>query len=171
MRLGWRRASSILPVMIVLLGLTAAAMAQSGDEAAYGRTITVGPGETHGDVSCVRCTVYVRGRVNGDIAVVDGRLVVEGTVTHDIAVFWGDIRLGDGASVGGDVASLGGTVKRSPTAVVKGDVASMGRGAFLAAVIGCFVFAAVVIVLFIWFLVWLVRRGRPAAGQPLVRRA
>jgi hypothetical protein len=113
----------------------------------------------------------VRGRVNGDIAVVDGRLVVEGTVTHDIAVFWGDIRLGDGASVGGDVASLGGTVKRSPTAVVKGDVASMGRGAFLAAVIGCFVFAAVVIVLFIWFLVWLVRRGRPAAGQPLVRRA
>lgn len=173
MRVGWTGTRSVVSILVVLLGLTVSSMAQqSQDEVAYGHTITVGPGDTHGEIACVRCTVYVRGKVNGDIAVFGGRLVVEGTVNQDVAVFWGDIRLGDSAYVGGDIAAMGGAIKRSPSAVVKGDMASLGRGAFLAGVLGTFVIAAAILGGFIWFLVWLVRRGRPAGGQPVgVRRA
>ncbi|MGZ4818142.1 MAG: hypothetical protein ACXVZJ_05925, partial [Terriglobales bacterium] len=48
---------------VVFLGLASLSFAQDNDEVAIGRTITVAPNETRGDIACVHCSVYVRGTV------------------------------------------------------------------------------------------------------------
>lgn len=170
MRLG-RRTTSIILAGLVCFGLGAIALAQQpGDEVGYGRTITVPAGETHGDITCFDCTVYVRGTVAGDVAVFGGQAVIEGTITGDVAVFWGDIRLGDGAHIGGDADALGGSVKRSPTAAVKGDAVSFGRGTFMAGSILGLAITAALVFLFIWLLIWLFRRNRTVPMQPVAQR-
>ncbi|MGZ4820999.1 MAG: hypothetical protein ACXVZR_09375 [Terriglobales bacterium] len=145
---------------VVFLGLASLSFAQDNDEVAIGRTITVAPNETRGDIACVHCSVYVRGTVKGDVAVLDGRIVIEGVVTGDVALAWGNLRLGDGAQVGGDVAAFGGDVKRSPSASVRGDQASFPRGKLLVAAIFALACFGAVIVLIIWLFVWLFQRGR-----------
>ncbi len=165
-----RKSAQAMAVILLLLGLARPAPAQE-DQVGFARTITVAPGETRGDIACMRCSVYVRGTVKGDIAAIDGRVVIEGTVTGDTALVWGDIRLGDAAHVGGDIAVFGGVVKRSPTATLRGDVAEFTRKQAMAGIFfslaGCLIFFA----LLVWLVVWLIRRGRTAPVQQVVRRA
>lgn len=152
------------------LGLASLSFAQDNDDVAIGRTITVAPNETRGDIACVHCSVYVRGLVKGDIAVFDGRIVIEGVVTGDVALAWGNLRLGDGAQVGGDVAAFGGEVKRSPSATVRGDQASFPRGKFMVAAIFALACFGAVIVLILWLLMWLFQRGRPGPAPQVAGR-
>ena len=165
------RKMRVTAVLIAFVCLAGVAVAQEGDQVAIGRTITVAPGETRGDIACVRCSVYVRGTVKGDIAVMSGRIVIDGAVTGDVAIFWGDVRIGEGASVGGDIAAMGAEVKRSPTATVRGSVATISRGQALAGMIVALACTIAALGLFIWLLIWLVRRRRAVPAQPVARRA
>ncbi len=159
----------VVALVIVACGVSAHAQEKDNDIAGIGRSITIAPGETRGDVACVHCTVYVRGTVKGDIAVFDGRVVVDGEVTGDIALFWGIVRVGDNARVGGDVAVAGGELKKSPTASVHGQQATFTRGQMIVGAIFALVGFAVIIALIVWLLVLLFRRNR-VPQQQVVRR-
>jgi|ERR1043165_4994885 len=161
----------VVALLVIVFGAaaSAAASAEENDIAAVGRSITVAPGETRGDIACVHCTVYVRGTVKGDIAVFDGRIVVDGEVTGDIALFWGMVRLGDNSQVGGDIAVAGGELKKSPTASVHGQQVNFSRGQMVVGAVFAFVGLLVAIALIIWLIVVLFRRGR-APQQQVVRR-
>jgi cytoskeletal protein CcmA (bactofilin family) len=153
--------------LLLLLSLGTIAFGQEHDEdrVEFEKNIRIGPDETAGDISCFRCSVYVRGNVKGDILVFAGRVVLEGTVGGDIATFGGNIRLQPGSKVGGDVAAFGGRVRRDPTAVVGGQVNSIAAQWIVLPLAG---FVAMFCV-FIGFIVWLVaRRRHPAAmaGTP-----
>ena len=166
-----RKSAPGIAVVLLLLGLARPASAQ-GDQVGFARAITVAPGETRGDIACMRCSVYVRGTVKGDIAAIDGQVIIEGTVTGDTALVWGDIRLGDAAHVGGDIAVFGGAVKRSPTATVRGDVAEFTRKQAMAAILFSLAVCFILFALLVWLVVWLIRRGRTApVQQQVVRRA
>ena len=162
-----RKMGRVMAAGIVFFCLSAALSAQENDEVGIGRTITVAPGETRGDIACAHCTVYVRGTVKGDIAVFDGRAVIEGQVTGDLAVFWGDIRLADSSKVGGDIAVFGGVVKKSPTAVAGHDQAALTKEQVILLGIFILVCTGGLIAL----VVWLVVRRRTTPVQPVARSA
>ncbi len=161
--------SVVVALVVVICGVAASAQDKNNDVAAIGRSITVAPGETRGDIACVHCTVYVRGTVKGDIAIFDGRLVVDGTVTGDIALFWGIVRIGDNAQVGGDIAVAGGELKKSPTASIHGDQANFTRSQVIVGAVFALIGFAVMIALLVWLVVFLFRRSR-APQQQVVRR-
>jgi hypothetical protein len=112
-----------------------------------------------GDITCVNCSVYVRGLVSGDILTVHGNVIVEqsGQVAGDVAAFLGSVHAEDGSRVAGDIATLGGSVRRSSQASVAGDVASLEGGGwgFLIFALPLAFFAAIIALV-----IWLVRRGR-----------
>src|SRR5947207_12255794 len=92
------------------------------------RDIRVEQNDKTGDLTCLNCSVYIRGEVAGDIFTLNGRVVLEqgAQVSGDVATLIGDVRLDDGAKIAGDVAAIGGNVRRSPQATIAGDVSGMG---------------------------------------------
>src|SRR5437879_13588279 len=92
------------------------------------RDIHVEQNDKTGDLTCLNCSVYIRGEVAGDIFTLNGRVVLEqgAQVSGDVSTLIGDVRLDDGAKIAGDVAAIGGNVRRSPQATITGDVSSMG---------------------------------------------
>ena len=95
------------------------------------RDIRIEPGQKAGDLSCMNCSIYIRGDVAGDVFAFHGNVVIDSgaSVAGDIATLFGDIRVANGGSVAGDVAAIGGAVRRQPQAVIAGDVASLeGKG-------------------------------------------
>jgi hypothetical protein len=123
------------------------------------RDIRVEPNDKTGDVTCLNCSVYIRGEVAGDIFAMNGKVVVEpgAQVTGDIATLIGDVRLDDGAKIGGDVAAIGGSVRRSPQATVAGDVNAMAGGGW---VLLALLVPLLVLIGFIALIIWLIRRIR-----------
>src|SRR5439155_563685 len=79
-----------------------------------GRDIRIESDERVGDVTCLNCSIYVRGQVGGDILTIHGNVVVyEGAqIGGDVASLAGNVRLESGTQVAGDVASFGGAVRR-----------------------------------------------------------
>jgi len=124
-----------------------------------GRDIRVEADERVGDVTCLNCSIYIRGQVGGDVLTVHGNVVVyQGAqVGGDIASLVGNLRLETGAQVGGDVASIGGAVRRDSGVTVGGDVSAMpGAGWVLAIFVLPLLFLGGIIAL----IIWLVQRNR-----------
>src|SRR3989440_3480823 len=94
------------------------------------RDIRVEQNDKTGDLTCLNCSVYIRGEVAGDIFTLNGRVVLEqgAQVSGDVATLIGDVRLDDGAKIAGDVAAIGGNVRRRPPATNAGGVNSLGGG-------------------------------------------
>src|SRR2546427_6476737 len=92
------------------------------------RDIRVEQNDKAGDLTCLNCSVYIRGEVAGDIFTLNGRVVLEqgAQVSGDVATLIGDVRLDDGAKIAGDVAAIGGNGRRSPQATSAGGVSSLG---------------------------------------------
>lgn len=135
------------------------------------RDIRVEQNDKTGDLTCLNCSVYIRGQVAGDIFALNGRVVVEegAQVSGDIATLIGDVRLDDGSKIGGDVAAIGGRVRRSPQATIAGDVSSMAGGGWI---LLAFLVPLLVLIGFIVLIVWLIRRiRRPDQVPGTVQRA
>lgn len=100
-----------------------AATQQSGDRVCTGNNITIGSGESVGNVLALGCNVDVQqgATVTGSIADFGGNVQIAGTVSGSIASFGGNINLTDSAVVNGDIAAMGGNVTRAPGAVVNGN--------------------------------------------------
>src|ERR1700757_5470273 len=73
------------------------------------RDIRVEQNDKTGDLTCLNCSVYIRGKVAGDIFTLNGRVVLEqgAQVSGDVATLIGDVRLEDGAKMVGDAGALG----------------------------------------------------------------
>jgi len=135
------------------------------------RDIRVEQNDKTGDLTCLNCSVYIRGEVAGDIFTLNGRVVLEqgAQVSGDVATLIGDVRLDDGAKIAGDVAAIGGNVRRSPQATIAGDVSSMGGAGW---VILAFAVPLLVVAGLIALVVWLIRRAhrpQPFPASPAQR--
>jgi predicted acyltransferase (DUF342 family) len=123
------------------------------------RDIRVESDEHVGDVTCLNCSIYVRGQVGGDILAIHGNVVLyEGAqIGGDIASLAGNVRLESGTQVGGDVAAIGGTVRRDSGAKVGGDVASTPGAGWVAVI---FALPLLFIGAIVALIIWLVQRNR-----------
>ena len=131
----------------------------SRDRFQTGRDIRIEADEHVGDVSCLNCSIYVRGQAAGDLLTIHGNVVLYGgaQVGGDVAALGGGVRLESGAQVGGDVASFGGAVRRDSGATVGGDVSSMpGSGWTFAIFVLPLLFVGGIVAL----IIWLVQRNR-----------
>ena len=115
----------------LLLCLASATTALAKDNPTYtqwGRDITVGPDDETGELTCIACTVRIRGQVAGDVTTVGGSIVIEdhGQVAGEVTSVAGNVRLDSAAKVSGDVTVVGGTLHRGPEANIGGNVTSVG---------------------------------------------
>ncbi|HTS37999.1 MAG TPA: polymer-forming cytoskeletal protein [Candidatus Solibacter sp.] len=152
----------LLVSVLSLLALPASASDKGPDRVQFGSDIVIGPGEEVGEVSCFVCSIRIRGHVNGDVAAFLGSVTVEdqGEIGGDLAVFAGSLRLENAAKVGGDTAIFGGRLRRDPGASIGGSVATFS-GPFWMLLI--FVLPIAAFGLFVFFVIWLIRRlTRPA---------
>src|SRR3989475_13088161 len=119
----------VILLMISAIALPALGFADSSHECSQMiRDISVEQIDKTGDLTCLNCSVYIRGEVAGDIFTLNGRVVLEqgAQVSGDVATLIGDVRLDDGAKIAGDVAAIGGEGRRSAQAKIAGDVSPKG---------------------------------------------
>jgi hypothetical protein len=148
-------------VSCIALSLTAAGK-DNPSYTQFGRNINVEPSDEVSDLTCIGCSIHVRGLVAGDVTTVGGSVVVtdQAQVAGDITTVGGDVRLTRGIKVAGDVTTVAGRLQRDPEASVAGDVTSLGGRGWLLLV---FVVPFVVFGLFVAFVVWLIQRVRRPA--------
>src|SRR2546425_6176077 len=129
------------------------------------RDIHVEQNDKTGDLTCLNCSVYIRGEVAGDIFTLNGRVVLEqgAQVSGDVATLIGDVRLDDGAKIAGDVAAIGGEVGRRPQGTSAGGGSAMGGGG-----VGVLAFSVPLLVGGgrLALVVWLLRRARSPQPFP-----
>ena len=89
------------------------------------RNVVIDAGEQAGDVTCIGCSVRVRGAFRGDIVTIGGGIEIEGTITGDAVAVGGSIRVRPGARVEGDALAIGGIVRRDADAAVSGNMVSV----------------------------------------------
>jgi hypothetical protein len=121
--------------------------------------------EKVGDVTCVGCSVYVRGHVSGDVTAVDGSVIAEpaASIAGDVTAVGGNVRVESGSQVAGDLTAIGGELRRDPQATVGGDVTTMGgRGWFFLVFLPPVAFVGGIIAL----MIWLIQRSRRTTAVP-----
>src|SRR3989441_8864484 len=119
----------VILLMIPAIALPALGFAERSHERfQMNRDIRVEQNDKTGDLTCLNCSVYIRGEVAGDIFTLNGRVVLEqgAQVSGDVATLIGDVRLDDGAKIAGDVAAIGGNMRPGPQAAIAGGVSSLG---------------------------------------------
>lgn len=142
-------------LLCLLLGATASAIAATKERTQFSQDIRLEAGDEAGEVTCIACSIHVRGKVTGDATAFFGRIVVEpgGSISGDAAAILGDIRIDDGGAIGGDVSAIGGTLHRAPGAIVGGEATSAGsRPAMLVVLLSPLLVLAGVIFLILWLL-------------------
>ena len=145
---------------------TAAFAASNPDRTSWGHTLSIGPNEEAGDMTCLGCSIYIRGQVSGDATTVGGSIFIEdqGQVAGDVTAVAGDVRLDKEVKVAGDVTVVGGGLRRDPQAERLGDVTSVGgRGWVIPILLAPFVFLGLLIA----FVVWLIQRSRRPSIPPV----
>ena len=145
-----------------LIVTSTVAFAENRDVFRSNHDIYVEPNESPRDVTCLRCTIYVRGEVNGDVTAIDGNVVLENAaqVHGDTTSIFGDVRLAAETTASRDVTAVAGTVHRDPRAVVNGDVTSLEGGAWtLLIVVVPLAILGGFIALIAWIIFWMVRRN------------
>lgn len=148
--------------LIVFLAIVSvAASARSGSAADRSQTnhdIWIQPGETAGSLSCLNCSVHVRGEVAGDVAAVHGNVMVEsgGAVTGDVAAVLGNVQVENNGRINGDVAAVGGKIRRASQATIAGDQAAIPTILLLLLAL----IPLALLGLLIALIVWLVHRNR-----------
>src|SRR2546427_2449292 len=121
----------VILLMISAIALPALGFAERSHERfQMNRDIRVEQNDKTGDLTCLNCSVYIRGEVAGDIFTLNGRVVLEqgAQVSGDVATLIGDVRLDDGAKIAGDVAAIGGKVRRRTQNTIARGVSSLGGG-------------------------------------------
>ena len=146
-------------VLSVLALSTLAVAKDSPERFQMNHDIRVSPGESTGDVSCLNCSVYIRGQVTGDVFAMHGNVVVEtgGSVAGDVSTLVGDVRMESGSSIGGSVAAIAGAIRRQPDARIGGDSSAMEGLPWLILLLAL---PLVMLAACIAFVIWLVQRVR-----------
>ena len=156
-----------LCALAVLLLLPSAVFAakSNADRFQVNHDIRIQPGDEVGDVTCINCSVYVRGHVSGDVTTIHGNVVAEqgAAVAGDVTVIGGEALIDNGTQIAGDLTAIGGNVRRAPQATVAGDVTSMGGGGWVFLIFLLpFAFLGGIIAL----IIWLIQRSRRPVPVP-----
>jgi hypothetical protein len=132
------------------------------DRTQLGHDISVGPNEEVGDVTCIGCSIRIRGQVSGDATAVGGSIILEdqGQVAGDVTAVAGNARLDKEVRVAGDVTVVGGELRHDPQASISGDVTTVGGRGW---VIPILLLPFVIVGLLIAFAFWLIQRSRRSA--------
>jgi hypothetical protein len=161
------RCRLLFAVIVCGLTLSGSAFATPKPERTqFGHNISVGPNEEVGDVTCIGCSIRIRGQVSGDATSVGGSIFVEdqAQVAGDVTAVAGDARLDKDVKVAGDVTVVGGELHRDSQASISGDVTNMGgRGWIVVILLTPFLILGLLITL----VVWLIRRARRPSIPPV----
>lgn len=137
----------------------------SFDRTQFNHDIHIGPNDKVGDVTCIGCSVHVRGQVSGDITTIAGSVFLEqgASIAGDVTAVGGNARAESGSQTAGDLTAIGGNLFRDPQAAVAGDVTTTagGRWVFLIFLLP-FLFLGGIIAL----IIWMVQRSRHPAPVP-----
>ncbi|HEV3207426.1 MAG TPA: polymer-forming cytoskeletal protein [Terriglobales bacterium] len=143
------------------------AMAEAADRDRFqiNHDIRISPDDNVADVTCINCSVHVRGHVSGDVVAIHGSVMVEqgASIAGDLTAIGGNARLESGSQVAGDLVAVGGNVRRDPQATVGGDVTSLAGGGWVFLV---FLVPVVFLGGIIALIVWLVQRNRRPVPVP-----
>ena len=156
----------VLSVVVVVL-VPAAFPKANSEYTQISHDIRVAADQKTSDLTCINCSIYVRGQVAGDITTVHGNVVIEdnGTVAGDVTSVLGDVRADRGTRIAGDVTAVGGAVHRHPEATITGDVTALQGSIWFFLI---FVTPILVLAGIVALIVWLVQRRRPT---PTLARA
>ncbi len=161
--------SSSLPALCILAMLAApyASRAESNsDRFQFNHDIRIEAGEKVGDVTCIGCSIHLRGQASGDVTAIAGSVFAESgaSIAGDVTAIGGNVRVESGTQVAGDLTTIGGTLRRDPQASVAGDVTTVGGG-------GGWIFLIFLLPLLflggmVALIIWLIQRSRRPAPAP-----
>jgi hypothetical protein len=153
--------------LLISLAISTAAFATASPERTQiGHNINVGPDEEVGELTCIGCSIYIRGQVAGEATAVGGSVYIEGNaqVAGDVTVVAGDVRLDKDVKVAGEVTLVGGEFHRDPQASISGNVTTVGGRGWIVPIL---LVPFVILGLIIAFIVWLVQRIRRPSLPPV----
>jgi hypothetical protein len=121
--------------------------------------------ERVGDVTCIGCSIYVRGQVSGDVTAIAGSVIAEpgASITGDVTTIGGNTRVESGSQVAGDLTAIGGDLRRDPQASVAGNVTTIGGHGWVFLI---FLLPLAVLGGIIALIVWLIQRSRRPIPVP-----
>jgi hypothetical protein len=149
----------------LLIPASPLAASTNPDRTQFGRDIRIEANENVGDVTCIGCSIHVRGHVSGDATAIGGSIFAEqgAAIAGDATTIGGSARMENGTQVGGDLTTIGGSVRRDPQANVAGDVTAMGGGGWVFLIFLLpFLFVGGIIAL----IIWMIQRSRHPAPVP-----
>ena len=145
--------------------LTLAAEANP-DRFQFNHDIRIEADEKVGDVTCIGCSIHLRGHASGDVTAIAGSVFAESgaSIAGDVTAIGGNTRVESGTQVAGDLTTIGGTLRRDPQATVAGDVTTVGGG-------GGWIFLIFLLPLLflggmVALIIWLIQRSRRPATVP-----
>jgi predicted acyltransferase (DUF342 family) len=158
--------SGFVAAVLVLLGLGLQGNAQQAPEQAhFHRDIYVESGERVGELSCIDCSIHVRGQVEGDVAAILGNVSLKpgASIKGEVAVIAGNLTVDSDARIGGETAVIGGVLHRAPNAYLGGEIVVMSGPLWTMLV---FVAPVVFLFFFVVLIIWVVHllRRRSATG-------
>ncbi|MGA9811802.1 MAG: hypothetical protein WBQ64_03435 [Terriglobales bacterium] len=161
--------SSPLPALCMLAMLAAPYASQAeanADRFQFNHDIRIEAGERVGDVTCIGCSIHIRGQAAGDITAIAGSVFAESgaSIAGDVTAIGGNARVESGAQLAGDLTTIGGTLRRDPQASIAGDVTTVGGGGgwiFLIFLLPLLFLGGIVALI-----IWLIQRGRRPAPVP-----
>ena len=157
-----------LSILALAVAAASTALAKStGEIVQFGHDVRISQDQQANDVTCIGCSIYVRGQVGGDITAIGGNIVLQGNgmVAGDLTTVLGDLRMDEGSQIAGEVSVIGGRMVRPQSARIAGNVTVMqGRTWIYLTLISPFLILAGIIAL----IVWLLRRNKAA---PALARA
>ena len=119
----------IAAIVFCTLVFTVAASAKDKPEYTHiGHNITINDDQQVGDVTCIGCSIYIRGQVSGDVTTVGGSIFIEdqGQVDGEVTAVAGGLRLDEGAKIAGETTVVGGEMHRAAGSEIGGDVTHVG---------------------------------------------
>jgi hypothetical protein len=151
--------------VIFLVPSTSLAAATSPDRFQMNHDIHIQPDEKVGDVTCIGCSVYVRGQVSGDVTTIAGSVIAEpgASIAGDVTTIGGNARVESGTQLAGDLTAIGGDLRRDPQAAVAGDVTTMGGHGWVFLI---FLLPIVILGGIIALIIWLIQRSRRPTPVP-----
>ena len=150
---------------ILLVPSISFALETSPDRFQMNHDIHIQSDEKVGDVTCIGCSVYVRGQVSGDVTTIAGSVIAEpgASIAGDVTTIGGNARVESGSQVAGDLTAIGGDLRRDPQASVAGNVTTMGGHGWVFLI---FLLPLVILGGIIALIIWLIQRSRRPAPVP-----
>jgi hypothetical protein len=166
---------AVLPFLALLALLAAPLQAHARDLVSFGSTVVVpstasqdSSGNSIQDVVCAFCTVEVHGPIQGDLVTAFSSVKVDSNLTigGDAVSAGTNLTLGEDVAIHKDLVFFGGRLEIPSSVGVNGDRVVMDGTVWTLVLLAPFLIMLGLVWLFVWFIVWLVRRNRRYAYPP-----